>query len=100
MEKEISVQHTVKVGCNKEGHIKIIEGPDTLPKDVVEELLNMTADAAVQRLVEADAKDITTKFMAKVMTDVNNKELKVWRFISYVSLIVITILIAKLKGWI
>lgn len=98
MERDVNVSQTVKVGYDGKGNFKIVEGPELLPKSVVEELLGMTAEATIQKLVDSDAKGITTEFMTKIIANKNNKELKMWRFISYASLIVIGFLFAKLKG--
>lgn len=98
MEREVNISQTVEVGYDDKGHFKIVKSPDLLPAAVVEQLLNMTAETTIQRLVESDAKGITTELMTNVIANEHNKELKMWRFISYVSLIVIAILIAKLKG--
>ena len=98
MEKDITVTKTVKVGCDKNGNIKIVEGPDSLPKDVVEELLNMVAEVTIKNLVEGNVKGITEETITNMINVENNKELKIWRFVSYASLAVIIILIIKLKG--
>ena len=100
MEKDITVTKTVKVGCDKNGNVKIVEGPDSLPKDVVEELLNMVSEVTVKNLVEGNVKGLTEETIMNMINIETNKELKLWRFVSYISLGVITILIAKLKGWI
>lgn len=98
MEKDITVTKTVKVGCDKNGNIKIVEGPDSLPKDVVEELLNMVSEVTIKNLVEGNVKGITEETITNMINVENNKELKIWRFVSYASLAVIIILIIKLKG--
>ena len=98
MEKDITVTKTVKVGCDKNGNIKIVEGPDSLPKDVVEELLNMVSEVTIKNLVEGNVKGITEEIITNMINVENNKELKIWRFVSYASLAVIIILIIKLKG--
>lgn len=98
MEKNINISQTVEVGCDDKGCFKIINSPDLLPVAVVEQLLNMAAEATVQKLVDSDAKGITTELMTNVIANKHNKELKMWRFISYASLIVIAILVIKLKG--
>lgn len=100
MEKDITVTKTVKVGCDKNGNIKIVEGPDSLPKDVVEELLNMVSEVTIKNLVEGNSKGLTEETIRNMVNIETNKELKLWRFVSYISLGVILILIAKLKGWI
>ena len=100
MEKDITVTKTVKVGCDKNGNIKIVEGPDSLPKDVVEELLNMVSEVTIKNLVEGNVKGLTEETIMNMVNVENNKELKLWRFISYTSLAIILILITKLKGWI
>ena len=98
MEKDITVTKTVKVGRDKNGNIKIVEGPDSLPKDVVEELLNMISEVTIKNLVERNVKGLTEETIMNMVNVENNKELKLWRFISYASLAVIIILIIKLKG--
>ena len=98
MEKNIDISQTVRVGYDNKGRFKIIESPDILPVTVVEQLLNMAAETTIQKLVDSDAKGITTELMANVIANKHNKELKIWRFISYASLIVIAVLIIKLKG--
>ena len=98
MEKDITVTKTVKVGCDKNGNIKIVEGPDSLPKNVVEELLNMVSEVTIKNLVEGNVKGLTEETIMNMVNVENNKELKLWRFISYASLAVIIILIVKLKG--
>ena len=100
MEKDITVTKTVKVGCDKNGNVKIVEGPDSLPKDVVEELLNMVSEVTIKKLVEGNNKGLTEETIRNMVNIETNKELKLWRFVSYISLGVILILIAKLKGWI
>ena len=98
MEKDITVTKTVKVGCDKNGNIKIVEGPDSLPKDVVEELLNMVSEVTIKNLIEGNVKGLTEETIMNMINAENNKELKIWRFVSYISLGVILILVAKLKG--
>lgn len=98
MEKNVNISQTVEVGHDDKGRFKIIESPDLLPVAIVEQLLNMAAEATIQKLVDTDAKGITTELMTKVIANKYNKELKMWRFISYASLIVIAILVIKLKG--
>ena len=100
MEKDITVTHTVKVGCDKNGNIKIVEGPDSIPKNVVEELLNMVSEVTIKNLVEGNVKGLTEEAIMNMVNIETNKELKLWRFVSYISLGVIIILIAKLEGWI
>ena len=100
MEKDITVTKTVKVGCDKNGNVKIVEGPDSLPKDVVEELLNMVSEVTIKNLVEGNNKGLTEETIRNMVNIETNKELKLWRFVSYISLGVILILVAKLKGWI
>lgn len=98
MEKDINISQTVEVGCDDKGHFKIVKSPDLLPVTVVEQLLNMAAEATIQKLVDSDAKGITTELMTHVIANKHSKELKLWKFISYASLIIIAILFAKLKG--
>lgn len=100
MKKDITTTHTVKVGCDKNGNVKIVEGPDSLPKDVVEELLNMVSEVTIKNLVEGNVKGLTEETIMNMVNIETNKELKLWRFVSYISLGVIIILTAKLKGWI
>lgn len=100
MKKDITTTHTVKVGCDKKGAFKIVEGPDSIPKNVVEELLNMTSEATIKNLVDENVEGLTAETIMNMINIETNKELKLWRFVSYISLGVITILIAKLKGWI
>lgn len=98
MEKNINISQTVEVGYDGKGNFKIINGPDMLPIVVVEQLLNMAAETTVQKLVAEDAKGITENIMSKAVVQDNYKALRLWKFISYASLIVICFLFAKLKG--
>lgn len=100
MKKDITTTHTVKVDCDKKGAFKVVEGPDSIPKNVVDELLNMVSEVTIKNLVDKGVGSLTEETIMNIVNIETNKELKLWRFVSYISLGVITILIAKLKGWI
>lgn len=98
MEENVNITQTVEVGYDNKGHHKLLGNVDMLPKQVVEKLMDMAAEATLKRLVDEDAKGITTELMTHVIANKHSKELKLWKFISYASLIIIAILFAKLKG--
>lgn len=98
MERDVNISQTVEVGYDEKGNFRIVKGPDMLPTVVVEQLLNMVAETTIQKLVAEDAKGITENIMSRAVVQDNYKELRLWKFISYASLIVIGFLFAKLKG--
>ena len=60
----------------------------------------MVSEVTIKNLVEGNVKGLTEETIMNMVNIRTNKELKLWRFVSYISLGVIIILIAKLKGWI
>ena len=99
MNEDVNVKHKITATKDQEGKFKIDSSIDLIPKEVVEELMNMAAEATTKELANSDAKEFTEKFLSNALHKNLCTEVLIWKILACLSLGFIGRLIAKLKGW-
>lgn len=99
MNEDINVKHKITATKDKGGKFKIDTDIDLIPKEAVEALINMVADATTKEVANSDAKEFTEKFLSNALHKNLCTEVLIWKIISWISLVTIGILLAKLEGW-
>jgi hypothetical protein len=98
MTKKIKDPHKITATQNEDGKFVLDTSIDLIPKEVVEELMNMTADATVKKLAESSAKELADVLLADPINKQLCTDVLIWRILAWISLAVAAGLALKLKG--
>ena len=98
MTKNVRASHTIKATQNEDGKFVLDTSIDLIPKEVVEELMNMAADSTVKKLAESSAKELADILLADPINKQLCTDVLIWRILAWIALAIATGLALKLKG--
>lgn len=98
MIKNVNVSHTITATQNDEGKFVLNSPVELIPKEVVEQLMDMAAEAAIQKLVDSDAKELTETLLSDSLRKQLSSDLLMWKIIAWIALAFVVVLLLELKG--
>ena len=98
MTKNVRASHTIKATQNEDGKFVLDTSIDLIPKEVVEELMNMAADSTVKKLAESSAKELADILLADPINKQLCTDVLIWRILAWIALAIAAGLALKLKG--
>ena len=98
MSKDVKVSHKITATQNEDGKFVLDTTIDLIPKEVVEELMNMAADSTVKKLAEVNVNELAETLLADPIKQQLCTDVLIWRILAWIALAIAAGLALKLKG--
>lgn len=98
MIKDVKTSHTIKATQDEDGKFVLDTSIDLIPKEVVEELMNMAADSTVKKLAEVNVNELAETLLADPIKKQLCTDVLIWRILAWIALAIAAGLALKLKG--